>query len=615
MTFGTKINKIGQCLGGLRTCTKFSNSMCQFGETHPKGERKSVLHAGMHNLSAGEVRREREIERDRERVMMDNQSIIRTPGYKMISTASSQTIEMMGTNVYSYQRDGVQYFIYNSEMDATITCKVSGTTSEPNIAFLKDGSPVSDVLPASLFNLEFAQDESGAYVLKLKINATCALGGYQNIVGNWSCLSSPKFSDQQPVSIDFVTLCTSRPEVSFDPPLRKGVARQGTTITLHCECNQLDVFRGDMQWAWFVDGASPAGNKFQYVNSPYGYPTDTMKIYDLEDIDTAKYGCNCIIGQQKTIQFTSETQRMTVMACALGGYQNIVGNWSCLSSPKFSDQPAVSIDFVTLCTSRPEVSFDPPLRKGVARQGTTITLHCECNQLDVFRGDMQWAWFVDGASPAGNKFQYVNSPYGYPTDTMKIYDLEDIDTAKYGCNCIIGQQKTIQFTSETQRMTVMEPPGKPKDITLLDKTGNSLEISWQNSENMGVVINYEISYKGESESYYRQIRSVEEQRYTLTGLNALTQYSIKIVASNYAGEGDYSDVTVFNTSQPSESKPVIHPPKDIVYNQDTQTYLKDVGPGVDISLSSTSATLTCQSIGGARENCGQSIGLTDSDPL
>jgi len=355
----------------------------------------------------------------------------------VISTVSSQTIEMMGTNVYSYQHEGIQYFIYNNEMDATITCKVSGTTSEPNIAFLKDGSPVSDVLPASLFNLEFSQDDTGAYVLKLKINAS----GYQNIVGNWSCVA--KSSDQQPVSIDFVTLCTSRPEVSFDPPLRKGVARQGTTITLHCECNQLDVFRGDMQWAWFVDGASPAGNKFQYVNSPYGYPTDTMKIYDLEDIDTAKYGCNCII----------------------------------------------------------------------------------------------------------------------------------------------GQQKTIQFTSETQRMTVMEPPGKPKDITLLDKTGNSLEISWLNSENMGVVINYEISYKGESESYYRQIRSVEERRYTLTGLNALTQYSIKIVASNYAGEGDYSDVAVFNTSQPSESKPVIHPPKDIVYNQETQTYLKDVGPGVDISLS------------------------------
>ena len=35
----------------------------------------------------------------------------------------------------------------------------------------------------------------------------------------------------------------------------------------------------------------------------------------------------------------------------------------------------------------------------------------------------------------------------------------------------------------------------------------------------------------------------------------------------------------------SESKPVIHPPKDVVYNQDTQTYLKDVGQGVDITLS------------------------------
>ena len=41
--------------------------------------------------------------------------------------------------------------------------------------------------------------------------------------------------------------------------------------------------------------------------------------------------------------------------------------------------------------------------------------------------------------------------------------------------------------------TLAGPPGKPKDITEEEATMDSLSISWSNSDNMGVVLGYQVT--------------------------------------------------------------------------------------------------------------------------
>lgn len=265
------------------------------------------------------------------------------------------------------------------------------------------------------------------------------------------------------------------------------------------------------------------------------------------------------------------------------GYTDIVGNWTC--EPGANIAPPAP--FKTLLTSKPDISFSPPLMQGVARMGTTITLRCNCDTLDEFADGREWNWFIDNATPAGAKISYTGpgSETGYPTDQLVISDLDELDTAGYRCVCIVGAN--IQFTSNEVQMSVMRPPGKPKDIVEEGSTMNSLSITWSNSEDMGVVLGYQISYKEADDSSYRQVEAGSEQQYTLQRLSPLTSYNIKIAASNNAGSGSYSDIVTFTTAQPRESKPVISKPKIFTYDSKTNVYLKDVGVGVDISL-------TCQ---------------------
>ncbi|KAL5250890.1 hypothetical protein ACHWQZ_G016583 [Mnemiopsis leidyi] len=262
------------------------------------------------------------------------------------------------------------------------------------------------------------------------------------------------------------------------------------------------------------------------------------------------------------------------------GYTNIVGNWTCEPGRNV----AAPHHFKTLLTGKPEITFSPPLVQGVARMDTTITLRCHCNSLDELSEGRKWNWFIDNATPAGSKIHYegAGSETGYPTDQLVIRDLDDLDSARYRCVCIVGHN--IQFTSTEVQMSVMSPPGTPTDIRMEDSTMDTLTISWSNSQNMGVVLGYQISYKDAADRAYREVKTGGEQRYTLEGLAPLTQYNVKIAASNNAGSGDYSDIATFTTAQPRESKPVITKPRQLVYDEDDNVYLIDAGVGVDISL-------------------------------
>ncbi|XP_063688153.1 cell adhesion molecule DSCAM-like isoform X1 [Bolinopsis microptera] len=275
----------------------------------------------------------------------------------------------------------------------------------------------------------------------------------------------------------------------------------------------------------------------------------------------------------------THTLYLRIDAMYTGGYTNIVGNWTC--EPGQNIPPA---HFKTLCTSKPDITFTPELVQGVARMGTTITLSCNCDSLDALSTGREWNWFIDNATPAGSKIHYTGegSETGYPTNQLVIADLDDLDSAEYRCGCIVGPN--IQFTSNEVQMSVMRPPGVPQDIIQEGATMDSLSISWSNSDNMGVVLGYQISYKEAAGSAYREVKTGSEQQYTLEDLDALTDYNIKIAASNNAGSGSYSEIATLTTSQPRESKPFIIKPRRLVYDQDENLYLIDAGVGVDISL-------------------------------
>ena len=70
--------------------------------------------------------------------------------------------------------------------------------------------------------------------------------------------------------------------------------------------------------------------------------------------------------------------------------------------PKFELNDAI---FPT--TGKPTIEFKPPLVEGVAREGTTITMNCDCGELKEFEGDITWNWLIDNGSPPASKIRLI----------------------------------------------------------------------------------------------------------------------------------------------------------------------------------------------------------------
>ena len=73
-----------------------------------------------------------------------------------------------------------------------------------------------------------------------------------------------------------------------------------------------------------------------------------------------------------------------------------------------------------------------------------------------------------------------------------------------------------------------------------------------------------LDFKGVSTGIKKQKNS----RYTIYGLDPLTEYGIKLAAANNDGSVMYCPPVTFRTSQPGESKPVIvEPSLPVTYDE------------------------------------------------
>lgn len=99
---------------------------------------------------------------------------------------------------------------------------------------------------------------------------------------------------------------------------------------------------------------------------------------------------------------------------------------------------------------------------------------------------------------------------------------------------------------------VPDPPRNVK-ISLLDST--SVAVSWDDpADNKGVIQGYIVHYfcvdlsRCDDDNQSR----TKERRYTITGLNPYTNYSIEIIARTVAGEGQGSQPVTFTTLEAGE---------------------------------------------------------------
>lgn len=103
---------------------------------------------------------------------------------------------------------------------------------------------------------------------------------------------------------------------------------------------------------------------------------------------------------------------------------------------------------------------------------------------------------------------------------------------------------------------IPEPPGKVSDLTLADSTYTSFVLSWTKpKEKKGV--------EDEAEGYYVEIRPTESLEwtrcnaipttrtsYSVLGLKAMATYWVRVIATNYGGDGDSLGFDKWITAMP-----------------------------------------------------------------
>lgn len=107
---------------------------------------------------------------------------------------------------------------------------------------------------------------------------------------------------------------------------------------------------------------------------------------------------------------------------------------------------------------------------------------------------------------------------------------------------------------------ISEPPGKVSDLMLTDSTYTTFVLSWTKpKEKKGV--------EDEAEGYYVEIRPTESLEwtrcntiptirtsYTVLGLKAMATYWVRVIATNYGGEGDALGFDKWITAMPPPGK-------------------------------------------------------------
>lgn len=103
---------------------------------------------------------------------------------------------------------------------------------------------------------------------------------------------------------------------------------------------------------------------------------------------------------------------------------------------------------------------------------------------------------------------------------------------------------------------ISEPPGKVSDLMLTSSTYTTFALSWTKpKEKEGI--------EGEAEGYYVEIRPIESLEwtrcnaiptirtsYTVLGLKAMAPYWVRVIATNYGGDGEPLGFDKYITAMP-----------------------------------------------------------------
>ncbi|KAK8756136.1 hypothetical protein V5799_001156 [Amblyomma americanum] len=181
------------------------------------------------------------------------------------------------------------------------------------------------------------------------------------------------------------------------------------------------------------------------------------------------------------------------------------------------------------------------------------TLHAKCA---VHAGDppVVFGW-EKNYRPLHNCSRCVTRSDSYASEFTLLTTLRS-DTAIYTCVA----QNDIGKATTVLHVVVQEPPDAPSNLVLTNYTSRTASLHWQapfdgNSE----ILKYKVQYKLESEllsgfSYETPV-SPSSTSATLTNLQPVSTYEIRVVAENAFGTSAPSNITVVTTKEEAPSGP------------------------------------------------------------
>ena len=126
----------------------------------------------------------------------------------------------------------------------------------------------------------------------------------------------------------------------------------------------------------------------------------------------------------------------------------------------------------------------------------------------------------------------------HDSDNNNVYDITVTATSGSPPQTSAQQAITVTVTN------VQEPPEAPADPTITEETDNSFKVSWQPPANTGPPINqYDVEYKEDAATQWQEASGEPTSgtlEVTVSGLNAATDYDVRVRASNPEGDGAWS---------------------------------------------------------------------------
>ena len=156
---------------------------------------------------------------------------------------------------------------------------------------------------------------------------------------------------------------------------------------------------------------------------------------------------------------------------------------------------------------------------------------------------------------SGGVLTFVSAPdFENPddNDNNNEYEIQVTATSGAGSRVLYSEVQTITITVTD----VNESPSTPEPPILSSPAPDSLFVSWTSPENTGPAINdYDVQYrKGSSGSFDNWPHTDDSTNTTITGLDADTEYEVRVLARNDEGESIWSQPSGFITGT------VNHPP-------------------------------------------------------